>query len=931
MTVSDLIMQVRRLFIHRDDTYAKQNSDGSYSRIKSQLDDGVLALHLRNKITILSYTVALENTCRYVCWDIDEEGDLPLAQKQTLKLLDTMAQSNVGDVYIEFSGLKGYHIYRFCPTDTPASKAKEFGERVLLAAKMDCEVFPKQTDLNGGRVFGNGIKLPFSKHQKAAALKVKDPISKFVKVEDVDKKRLLLPYSKEEALALLAGATQEPLDFSKLPKLKKKVANAPATGKGAAPTTARRRQKFPVGVIESIISSVCIDTIDPSLNRGGGGRNPCPVCWSDGKTPSLSVSDDGLVFKCHRCSNTDNNAQGDAITFIQFTKHYDRTAAITHLYNTYIKKKDRPKVAGAPQLKIQLDDSGSDRPVSIIAAEEIREHWNVVTIPEIGRTYIYTDGRYLHDPKCSRIRHRGANLLGDHYTTSRMMNVTEQIKDLTMHHHDEFSNKAHFLNVKNGILDLRSQRLMPHTPDFLTFEMIPVEYDVAADCPKWMEFLAQSVPMVENQRTLQEFVGYCLYKKNHLQKCLVVTGTGANGKSVFLNTIKSMFGMENTTSVSKQDMSRDPQRILEFADKLVNIVPDSPANDIVSTDVFKRAVSGDSIAVRRLYHSEVTQFTPFCKHMFAANKLGMPKFDDSDAYFRRFLVVPFPVQFVGEDDNPNLLAELESELAGILNWAIDGLTAIKIQGGFTDNKSITELRLLYEANMEPTFFYAREHLEELPNSKISKDELYGHYLNWCKDRGVASTSNIVFGRNLKRALPSMTTGKMGGRGKRVNCHVNIGFTVGGETEYSEYVSGMPSFIPDTIPDTSPIDEVSGQVGETNGVTASIENNQTKLTDPQSVRDVSGMNPNKNIASLSSENIQKCPSVPDVLPLRAKESVNEDTEMDKGNTKTKDIEKNLEPSRTRPYYMADFTDEELERVRPLHPLHPEYVPPEERDE
>ena len=41
---------------------------------------------------------------------------------------------------------------------------------------------------------------------------------------------------------------------------------------------------------------------------------------------------------------------------------------------------------------------------------------------------------------------------------------------------------------------------------------------------------------------IEEMVGYCLFRRNELGKCFILTGSGANGKSTLLDVIKRLIG-----------------------------------------------------------------------------------------------------------------------------------------------------------------------------------------------------------------------------------------------------------------------------------------------------------------------------------------------------------------------------------------------------
>ncbi len=86
--------------------------------------------------------------------------------------------------------------------------------------------------------------------------------------------------------------------------------------------------------------------------------------------------------------------------------------------------------------------------------------------------------------------------------------------------------------MENGLLNIKTGELKPHTPDFLSTVRIPVKYDPNADCPEIKQFLSDIVP--EGERALlEEIPGLCLYKKYFIKKMVMLLGGGDNGKTVY--------------------------------------------------------------------------------------------------------------------------------------------------------------------------------------------------------------------------------------------------------------------------------------------------------------------------------------------------------------------------------------------------------------
>jgi hypothetical protein len=146
---------LRDYFVGRRNPYAVQQADGTYLVVHRLLVDMALYDHLQGDLTIGTYTIDENGKCRNVVWDIDTPDITVL-----YRLLD-----HVDPPYIvEWSGNKGYHVWKSYDPKLPADVAYEYGLQVKEKAGVKCEHFPKQPHLDKGG-FGNLVKLPFGKHR----------------------------------------------------------------------------------------------------------------------------------------------------------------------------------------------------------------------------------------------------------------------------------------------------------------------------------------------------------------------------------------------------------------------------------------------------------------------------------------------------------------------------------------------------------------------------------------------------------------------------------------------------------------------------------------------------------------------------------------------------------------------------------------------
>lgn len=158
------------LFVHRTDVFSTQQKSGAYFPIRRPITKEDIEKHLSGEITIGVYCLDTDNTVKWACVDID--GDKSITPEENKRLM--FPEANV--VYntfkdfprmLEFSGRKGYHIWIFFKPRVTADYAQKLVRARLNRVELNHhEVFPKQTELNESRKYGNLVKLPLALHKK---------------------------------------------------------------------------------------------------------------------------------------------------------------------------------------------------------------------------------------------------------------------------------------------------------------------------------------------------------------------------------------------------------------------------------------------------------------------------------------------------------------------------------------------------------------------------------------------------------------------------------------------------------------------------------------------------------------------------------------------------------------------------------------------
>ena len=295
------------------------------------------------------------------------------------------------------------------------------------------------------------------------------------------------------------------------------------------------------------------------------------------------------------------------------------------------------------------------------------------------------------------------------------------------------------LNVKNGTLDLRTEKLYSaRREDFIT-RQAPVIYDPQAECPAWLAFLSQILQGDLEQITfLQRAIGHALSGDTREQLLFILHGDGANGKSTFLNILSRLFGEYGATTpaetllVKKGEGPRNDLARLKGIRFVAAI--ETEQDKRLAEALVKQVTGGDRIAARFLY-KEIFEYDPEFKIFLAANHVPIIRGGDH-AIWRRLRLLPFKVVFQEKDQDKALKSKLAAELPGILRWAVVGCLAWQ-QEGIGLPPAVEEATAEYRAEMDTFTKFLKECCEQDQKGETSAKSLYEAYARWCDDLGVA--------------------------------------------------------------------------------------------------------------------------------------------------------------------------------------------------
>lgn len=307
------------------------------------------------------------------------------------------------------------------------------------------------------------------------------------------------------------------------------------------------------------------------------------------------------------------------------------------------------------------------------------------------------------------------------------------------------------LNCSNGTLDLRTGRSVSHHRDNLCTKLAPVEFDRYATCPTWDAFLDRI--MAGNSGLIQflrRAIGYSLTGITTEHVLFFLYGTGANGKSTFVETIRQLFGgyalqADFTTFLEKRnDGPRNDLARLRGA-RFVAAVEAAQGRQLAE-NVIKQLTGGDVVSARYLFH-EYFEFLPQFKIFLVANHKPVVK-GTEEAIWRRIRLIPFMVTIPESERDKQLLRKLQAELPGILAWAVRGCLEWQ-KMGLGEPPEVSTATEEYRDEMDVVGHFIEDRCS-IEKGKVSyAGDLYDDFKRWCEGNGEAPLSQKLFGTQLR--------------------------------------------------------------------------------------------------------------------------------------------------------------------------------------
>lgn len=300
----------------------------------------------------------------------------------------------------------------------------------------------------------------------------------------------------------------------------------------------------------------------------------------------------------------------------------------------------------------------------------------------------------------------------------------------------------YLLNVANGTLDLRTGQLQEHAPlDRLT-RVCRAAYRPDAGAPRWVAFLDRVLPDAEVRGFVQRLVGVALLGRVAEQILPIFTGTGANGKSVFISAISHALGDYASTAEPDLFMTRTgahPTGETDLMGRRWVTVSESDKGRRLAEATMKRLTGGDTIRARRM-RQDFIEFSPSHTAVLVTNHLPQVSGDDA-AIWRRLRVVPFDVVIPAAERDPHLTEALQLEADGILAWAVDGYRDWE-QRGLDEPQSVRTATDRYQTDSNDVARFIEERCFVSPQAYGTPGEFHTAYSEWARLDGEAGQLSL---------------------------------------------------------------------------------------------------------------------------------------------------------------------------------------------
>jgi P4 family phage/plasmid primase-like protien len=296
---------------------------------------------------------------------------------------------------------------------------------------------------------------------------------------------------------------------------------------------------------------------------------------------------------------------------------------------------------------------------------------------------------------------------------------------------DIFDQNGMIINLQNGIYDLNTFELRPHSAADYMSKIASVNYIIDSKCPRWLKFVDEfTCGDEELSKYLQQLCGLCLTDDVSMQALHVLYGSGANGKSLFLKIISKILGDYVTLMSSDFLLTKAKDSKLETTNLQgvrLAIINELPENGILSDNRVKELIGNGQIKARGHYEN-FSIIRETYKILIASNYRPIIKGQD-DGIWRRLRIIACELSLTDNQKDHYLEKALFKEIDGIFIWMLEGLKMFKNEGLDMTSRMYEDVQQ-FKKSEDIIGRFIDECLYRSIDKRVSSKNIYEIYCEW---------------------------------------------------------------------------------------------------------------------------------------------------------------------------------------------------------
>lgn len=308
-------------------------------------------------------------------------------------------------------------------------------------------------------------------------------------------------------------------------------------------------------------------------------------------------------------------------------------------------------------------------------------------------------------------------------------NIAVDIKSL--------DNNNYLFNCRSGTINLRTGELQPHNQADLITRCAPTEYDPNASVEQWRSFVGR---IFDGDNGLigfvQRMLGMALTGDISEQFLFICHGTGANGKSVLLDTVAAIVG--DYAGSAAPDLlvsgkhSEHPTELADLQGRRLVVASETEHGAPLRLQLVKRLTGDARIKARRM-RQDFFEFPRTHKLVLVTNNRPRVQ-EDSEAVWRRLRLIPFNVTIPAEERDAKLIDKLRGESAGILAWLVQGCLNWQ-HNGLQSPRAVLAATAAYRDESDPLADFIQDCCQLDENAWTATADIRAAYEQFCHENG----------------------------------------------------------------------------------------------------------------------------------------------------------------------------------------------------